>query len=159
MALVAGGDVNDGSDLFELVKFAFRVSPDGLRVVYRADQDVDQEFELYSAPSDGSLSPVKLNSPLAGDFEADASIGKGFEITPDSSTVIYAAEQDTLRSLPILGLSDRRGRREKDHRRERTDRGCPYLRTSLIADLTMFSSELSSEANDAFLPFHPGSLD
>ncbi len=42
----------------------FKISPDGSRVVYRADQDTDEVFELYSAPVDGSTAAVKLNGLL-----------------------------------------------------------------------------------------------
>ena len=43
----------------------FLVSPDGAYVVYRADQETDQVFELYSALADGSgAGTVKLNGPL-----------------------------------------------------------------------------------------------
>ncbi len=42
MPLPAGGSVVE-----------FRITPDGSRVVYRADQDVDNVFELYSVPVQG----------------------------------------------------------------------------------------------------------
>ena len=78
--LTAGGDVN-----------AFRISPDGNRVVYNADQDTDGVIELYSRPLDGSGSIAKLNGPLT--------LGGGawsFTISPDSSRVVYRAAQDTV---------------------------------------------------------------
>jgi hypothetical protein len=43
-ALVSGGDVY----------FDFQISADSTRVVYSADQDADEVFELYSRPIDGS---------------------------------------------------------------------------------------------------------
>ena len=41
----------------------FAVGPDGLRVVYRADQLVDETFELFTALVDGSAAPLPLTSP------------------------------------------------------------------------------------------------
>ncbi len=41
----------------------FQISPDGSRVVYLADQDTDEIFELYSVPIGGGPS-VKLNGTL-----------------------------------------------------------------------------------------------
>src|SRR6185436_2671560 len=41
------------------------VSPDGLRVVYRADPSGPLQNELFSAPMDGSQPAVRLNAPLA----------------------------------------------------------------------------------------------
>lgn len=52
-ALVAGGDVTE-----------FELAPDGSRAFYRADQDVDGAFELYSVSLDGGA-PIRLNGALA----------------------------------------------------------------------------------------------
>ncbi len=91
--LVSGGAV-----------FASQISPDSGRVVYAADQDVDEVIELYSVPIDGSASPVKLNGALVsgGDVFTD------FRITPDGARVVYVADQgaDEVRelfSVPIDG--------------------------------------------------------
>ena len=55
------------------------------RIVYLADQDINDVFELYLAGS-----AIKLNPPL--------SRGKNvldFQITPDKTAVVYRANQDT----------------------------------------------------------------
>ncbi|MEM6572969.1 MAG: hypothetical protein AAF736_01770, partial [Pseudomonadota bacterium] len=52
--LVEGGDIRSST-----------ISPDGAAVVYVADQDIDEVFELYSVSIDGGV-PVKLNEPLDG---------------------------------------------------------------------------------------------
>lgn len=55
------------------------------RIVYLADQDINDVFELYLAESS-----IKLNPPL--------SRGKNvldFQITPDKTAVVYRANQDT----------------------------------------------------------------
>ena len=41
--------------------FSFAISPDSSRVVYRADQEIDAQFNIYSAPLDGSQAAKKLN--------------------------------------------------------------------------------------------------
>ena len=81
------------------------ISPDGTRVVYTADQDVDDDVELYSVLI-GAGGRQQLNAPLVTD--GDVSTIADFQITPDSSTVIFAADQDTnnvveLYSVPIDG--------------------------------------------------------
>jgi hypothetical protein len=82
------------------------VSPDGTRVIYLGDQDTIGVRELYSASIDGSASPTKLSGTMATGGDAWAS----FQITADSSTVVYWADQDIdqvfeLYSAPIDGGS------------------------------------------------------
>jgi dipeptidyl aminopeptidase/acylaminoacyl peptidase len=84
----------------------FAVSPDSSRVVYVADQEVDEVEEIFSVPITGpATSGVKLNDPLplGGDVE-------NFKINPDSSSVVYRADQETndimeLYNVPIKGGS------------------------------------------------------
>ncbi len=66
-------------------------SPDGSRVLYRADQEADGVFELYSVSSAGGT-PVKLNTalPLNGDVSY-----YGLQFSPDGSRVLYLADQET----------------------------------------------------------------
>ncbi len=91
--LVTGGDV---AELF--------VRTDGERILYLADQDIDETWELYSA-SLGGGSPVKLNGPLAsgGDVLAD-----GIAFSPIGDRAVYVADQEQdqrfeLYSVPTLG--------------------------------------------------------
>jgi hypothetical protein len=91
----AGGNTDD----------IWRFSPDGSRVVFKADRITDQKDEIFSVPTNGSSPPVKLNTGLiaAGDVHA-------FQISADGSTVVYAAdwavdERDEIFSVPILGPS------------------------------------------------------
>ena len=51
---VAGGDVQSG----------FTISADGARVVFRADKDTDEMFELYSAPIAMANATIKLSGTL-----------------------------------------------------------------------------------------------
>ncbi|NOT31253.1 MAG: hypothetical protein HOP15_12470 [Planctomycetes bacterium] len=66
----------------------FALAPDGTRVVYRADQDIDGVFELYSARSDGQGTPVKLNAPL-GPGESVPPFG--FVVHPGGESVLFVA--------------------------------------------------------------------
>ncbi len=92
--MVAGGGVSN--------PFPFQVSPDGARVVYRADQDVDEVFELFSVPADGSAGPVELNGALVGYGD----VAFEYRISADGARVVYRADQDAndvfeLYSVPI----------------------------------------------------------
>ena len=83
-----------------------RISPDSSRVVYKADQQTDELFELYSVPIQGpAASGVKLNGPLG----AGQDVGT-FAVSPDSVWVVYAADQEvdgvpTGHRVPIGGPS------------------------------------------------------
>src|SRR5262245_9760432 len=67
----------------------FALSPDGSRVVYRADQDTDGAVQLYSVPLDGSQAPVVL-----GGSSTSGRTVMHFAISPDGSRVAYCADQD-----------------------------------------------------------------
>jgi len=79
-ALVSGGSV-----------MAHAESPDGSTVVYVADQDANDVFELYRVPIGGGA-PVKLNPPLVAGGDV---LAVGLAISADSRTVVYYADQDT----------------------------------------------------------------
>ncbi len=92
--LVAGGNVNPN----------FILSDDSNWVVYRADQETDSVFELYSVPITGGI-PVKLNADLVAGGDV---FSEYYAISPDSSRVVYRADQETdgvdeLYSVPITG--------------------------------------------------------
>ena len=94
-ALVSGGNVG----------ITFQISPDSSRVIYRADQETDQVFELYSVPIAGpGGTGIKLNLPLVAGRE----VRGGGIISPDSRWVVYTADRATdetfeLYSVPIAG--------------------------------------------------------
>jgi len=83
----------------------YLVTPDESRVIYRADQDTDEQYELYSVPLDGSSAPLRLNGPLVagGDvggrrstLEVPHELEPTFELTPDGLQVIYRADADIV---------------------------------------------------------------
>ena len=97
--LVAGGNVFASAGAP-----AFQISADSQQVVYRADQDTDGVFELYSAEIDGSGTPQQLNPELV----TGGDVSSGFKISPDSQQVIYIADQTLdeafeIYSVPIIG--------------------------------------------------------
>ena len=78
--MVTGGDVQQEGH--------FWISPDGARVVYLADQAVDEVLEFWSVPLDASARPVRLHPPLSG--ARDAAPTPHF--TPDGREVVFALE-------------------------------------------------------------------
>lgn len=85
---VVGGDVLSESD--------YAISSDSQRVVYRADQAVDEKFELFSVPLTGGT-PIKLNPPLGGSDVLQ------YNLSADASRVIFQVDLRELWSVPIAG--------------------------------------------------------
>jgi hypothetical protein len=99
-ALVAGGDVLTSGDT------PFLISPDGSRVVYLADQQTNEVFEIYSAPIDGTSAAVKLNGAFVAGGDVESTMD--FAVSPEGGHVIYRADQDVdevfeLFSVPVTG--------------------------------------------------------
>lgn len=90
---------------------SFRPSPDGTWLVFRADAEQDERFELFALSAAGGLA-VKLNGVLVpeGDVAPDFgyTVQPNYDVSPDSTRVVYAADQDVdgrfeLYSTPIDG--------------------------------------------------------
>lgn len=78
--MVTSGDVTYGS--------AHVITEDGTRLVYRADQDVNDFEELYSVNLDGT-NRVKINqTPVALGYVP------GFSVSPDSRFVVYSGNME-----------------------------------------------------------------
>src|SRR5262249_29649192 len=75
-------------------RYQFQISADGRRAVYVADQRSGHYLELYSTPLDGGSLAVHL----AG------SAVQGFEITPDSRTVVYRADRNGRSELLCVSI-------------------------------------------------------
>lgn len=85
--LVAGGNIR-----------AFKISPDGQRVLYVADQNTPGVFELFSVAISGGT-VEKVNGTLI----AGGSVKSGlfdFQFSPDSRSIYYLADQE------IAGLTE-----------------------------------------------------
>lgn len=94
--LIGGGDVKD-----------WDLSPDGQTVVYVADQEVARRRELFAVPVEGGTA-TKLNTDLPDRGDVGPPSGNAFEISADSTTVVFLADQVTnnvheLWSVPISG--------------------------------------------------------
>jgi Tol biopolymer transport system component len=117
MPLAVGGDVT-----------SFSISADGGRVLYGADQDVDERFELYAyvrglAPTTppgappkvrrDTLGRIKLNPPLApgGDVESYVLAPDGsqvlFSAGPNNGHRLYLASTDGSTPRTVLGMEPR----------------------------------------------------
>ena len=83
--LVAGGNILPATD----GRANVWISPDGARVVYLADQAVDEVVEYWSVPLDASAPPVRLHAPLSGALDALPEP----HFTPDGARVLFPLER------------------------------------------------------------------
>jgi Tol biopolymer transport system component len=81
--LVAGGEA------FDYYMDGFKVTPNSQRVVFRADQDTAEQFELYSVSIFGGTN-TRLNAPLP----ATGKVQPGWKLTPNGLGVVYIADQE-----------------------------------------------------------------
>lgn len=84
--------------------FGFDLTPDGQTVVYGGEQITDGVNELFSVPIGGG-DVTRLSPPGLGDGR---NVLGGRRISPDSSTVVYLADQNTdfvdeLFAVPVGG--------------------------------------------------------
>lgn len=113
--LPVGGDVGGFAGFENLSPGdAFEILPDG-KVIYRADQTVDDLFELLVVPADGSSGPVRLSPPgqnvvlneFISLFAKDGHTG--LQVVPGGAHAYYqTAEGGTahaLRRIPLDGSS------------------------------------------------------
>jgi Tol biopolymer transport system component len=66
-------------------------SPDGSKILYAADQDVEGDVELFLADVATPGSTTKVNAPIVD--EGDVT-GDRFAFSPDGTTIVYIADQD-----------------------------------------------------------------
>jgi Tol biopolymer transport system component len=96
---VAGGNVRTDAG-------GFVISPNGARVVYLADQDLDERFELYSAHPDGSAPAMKISGLLGADRDVELPV----RVLPNSFGVVFRSDQDLDERLELWFASlDGRG--------------------------------------------------
>ena len=89
--LLPGGVVLDG----------FLISPDSARVVFRADKDNDEVFELYSAP----IATANATTKLSGTLVPSGDVFNDFQISPDSTRVVFRADKDTDGVLELYSVA------------------------------------------------------
>ena len=80
---------------------SFQIAPNSQGVVYRADQQTDEIFNIYAVGILGGT-PVKLNGPLAWLGDVDYY----YTITPDSKGVVYRADQETNDLMELFATLD-----------------------------------------------------
>jgi len=80
--LVSGGSM---SNYFET---PYAWSPDGSKIVYRVDQEIQGMYELYTVNPDGS-GCVKLNAEFIEEGDV-----LDFEWSPDGNKILYLADQE-----------------------------------------------------------------
>ena len=84
---------------------SFLVSPIGPRVVYVADQEEDDRYELFSVPLAGGT-PQKLNGPLVADGDVIPDYWSGpMELSPDGRWVVYTADQELDERFELYGAA------------------------------------------------------
>ncbi len=86
-SLVSGGWIRSG----------FEFSPDGTKVLYRADQEVVDRLELYTVDVASPGSSHKVNSALV----SGGNVYSAFSFSPDNKTIAYVADQDTDEQLEL----------------------------------------------------------
>src|SRR6185436_14558011 len=98
-----GGNVG----LFAAGFASFLVTPLG-RVIYFADQEVDEVFELFSAPEDGSAAPLRVSATMpTGSVEGDV---YGPQLTSDGERAVYLADAHVDNQVELFSVrSDGRG--------------------------------------------------
>ena len=73
----------------DVLDFQVSPSPTADYVVYRADEEVDELFELFSVPYNGAGDPIRLFGPTT-DPTTDA---QDYQITPNGLAVVYIADR------------------------------------------------------------------
>lgn len=71
----------------------YEILPDRSGVVYLSDQDIDNVFELYLVKFNNPGVSTKLNPALTGTQNVSSFV-PSFHVVPDSSGVVYRADQD-----------------------------------------------------------------
>lgn len=83
------------------VRSGFSFSPDGTRVLYRADQSVTGRIDLYVLDLTSAGGPVQVNPALV----SGGNISELFGFSPDGSTIGYIADQDVNDKLELYGVA------------------------------------------------------
>jgi hypothetical protein len=92
-----------GADVWD-----FAWEPNSTLIAYVADQDTDQEFELYVSPSDSNVGNLQVSdnlAPGAGGVREKPPANSGefyFGWAPDSSLLAYIADQDTANTFELF---------------------------------------------------------
>lgn len=125
-----------------------RLSSDGNRVVYVADEAADEVFELYSVPVAGGT-PIKLNGALVPGGDVGAGAG-AFTISPDSSRVVYLADQQTVDVLELYSVPITGGVATKLHPPLAADRDVDVFNLHISPDSSRVVYRADQDTNQVF---------
>src|SRR5205809_6426295 len=78
-------------------------TPDSSRVIYTASQNTAGVIELFSAPSSGGGSNVRLNGNLVAGGNV-LGFGGDLHVSPDSSRVVYVADQNVNETYELFSV-------------------------------------------------------
>ncbi len=102
-AVEISGPMGSGGAVYAFIT-RFKISPDGQQVIYRADQDTDEVYELYLVPIAG---PQGASVKISGHMQPDGDLvfEPLYGFSPDGQWVTYVADQETkgVRELFIYG--------------------------------------------------------
>jgi len=82
----------------------WRWSGDSGWIVYRADQRTNNTLELFSSSPDGATNLLVSGSMVAGG-NVESPEGRAFDISPDSSRVVYSADQQENNKYELYATS------------------------------------------------------
>ena len=91
--------INQGDVLMQTGPDAFEIGLDGTQVIYIADQQVNERFELFAAPIHGGPS-VRLNRALAAGCDV-----RDFLISPDRKRVLFHADHLVQHDVELFSAS------------------------------------------------------
>ncbi len=96
MSTRLNGDLVAGGNVLE-----FLITPNGSKVIYKADEDRNTVFELYSVDVSGE-NRIKLNSFFASDRDIDS-----FKINPNGLNVVYKSDQNrnSVREIFVVSVN------------------------------------------------------
>lgn len=88
--IVSGGSVQE---------LSFKVSYNGLKVIYIADQDTDEKFELYTSNMDGSS-----NTKISGTIPVNSDVSN-FKLTLDNLKIVFMANSNISTVQEIFSVN------------------------------------------------------
>ncbi|MEO8276485.1 MAG: hypothetical protein ABI639_09705, partial [Thermoanaerobaculia bacterium] len=62
-------------------------------VAFRSDNNVDERFDLFRVPTDGSALPSRVHAAAAS-AAFDVTAGENIVFTPDSHGIVYSADHE-----------------------------------------------------------------
>ena len=96
ISLVVDSDLPVGGQITSI-----RWTSNDVWIVFHGDAETGSRPELFSVPADGSSAHQRLNGDLAG---LGAEVHDDFALSPDGSTLVYLADQNTLGQAEVYAV-------------------------------------------------------